>query len=202
MDIIQQVNAIMLEKKLEQVRRNYNGSVLLSTYFSKVVYNQCLEIIRGRKKQIALHSEELLSKEKDDQLSVENKLIIEDEKARLDVIIKGILGLSPRLIIALKLFSRVLVKEEDYLGTLLPENEVKQNFEELFFSDYTAMNDKEVYRLASRGKVGGAFGRLDGCGADNDLIALTKQCLTPELEQRPRNQLSHPRYLFSSAITF
>src|SRR5262245_38500012 len=39
--------------------------------------------------------------------------------------------------------------------------------------------------LAARGKVQDCFARLDGCGADPELVALCKRCLAPEPEDRP-----------------
>jgi serine/threonine-protein kinase len=37
----------------------------------------------------------------------------------------------------------------------------------------------------ARGELGGAFTRLDGCGADAELVLLAKACLSPEQEKRP-----------------
>lgn len=45
----------------------------------------------------------------------------------------------------------------------------------------------QVFRLASRGKLGDCFERLDHCGADADLIVLAKECLELEPQARPRN---------------
>jgi serine/threonine protein kinase len=44
-----------------------------------------------------------------------------------------------------------------------------------------------VLRLATRGKLGGCFERLDACGADAELIALAKHCLELEPNDRPRD---------------
>ena len=52
---------------------------------------------------------------------------------------------------------------------------------------YVAENGTKVYRMASRGKLGDAFSRLDSCGADPELIDLTKECLELEPVDRPRN---------------
>ena len=52
---------------------------------------------------------------------------------------------------------------------------------------YVAKTGTEVYRLASRGKLSDAFSRLDACGADVELIALTKECLELEPVDRPRD---------------
>jgi tetratricopeptide (TPR) repeat protein len=46
----------------------------------------------------------------------------------------------------------------------------------------------EALRLrAVRGQVEDAYARLDGCGADPELIALCKRCLAPDPDARPRN---------------
>lgn len=52
---------------------------------------------------------------------------------------------------------------------------------------YVADNSTLVYRMASRGSLKDAFLRLDDCGADEDLIRLTKRCLQPEPTDRPRD---------------
>ena len=52
---------------------------------------------------------------------------------------------------------------------------------------YVADTGMEVYRMASRGKLDDALSRLDACGADADLIALTKECLELEPVDRPRD---------------
>jgi tetratricopeptide (TPR) repeat protein len=40
-------------------------------------------------------------------------------------------------------------------------------------------------QVAAKGKVADAFARLDGCGADQGLVALCKRCLCPEQAGRP-----------------
>src|SRR5262249_51644261 len=45
----------------------------------------------------------------------------------------------------------------------------------------------EVQRLALLGALGDAYGRLDRCGADAELVALAKRCLAPQPEERPRH---------------
>lgn len=52
---------------------------------------------------------------------------------------------------------------------------------------YVASDGTQVYRMASRGKLTDCFARLDACGADAELIALTKQCLELEPKDRPRD---------------
>ena len=52
---------------------------------------------------------------------------------------------------------------------------------------YTAEDNVELYRMATRGKVDGCFTRLDECGADEELITIAKQCLSPDAKDRPLN---------------
>jgi tetratricopeptide (TPR) repeat protein/tRNA A-37 threonylcarbamoyl transferase component Bud32 len=44
-----------------------------------------------------------------------------------------------------------------------------------------------LIRRAARGEVGDALSRLDGCGADAELVALAKACLAAEAADRPRH---------------
>jgi serine/threonine protein kinase len=52
---------------------------------------------------------------------------------------------------------------------------------------YTGADGEAVRLKAVRGKVAEAFGRLDACGADPELIALAKRCLAAEPADRPRD---------------
>jgi serine/threonine-protein kinase len=45
----------------------------------------------------------------------------------------------------------------------------------------------EAMRLAQRADLADAFARLDGCGADVELVALAKRCLAAQPEGRPRD---------------
>jgi tetratricopeptide (TPR) repeat protein len=50
---------------------------------------------------------------------------------------------------------------------------------------YVAGSPAEVTRKAKRGDVAEALVRLDGCGADAELVALAKECLSPQVHDRP-----------------
>lgn len=52
---------------------------------------------------------------------------------------------------------------------------------------YIGDDGTQVFRLAVRGKLEACFERLDACGADAELIALTKHCLELEPKDRPRD---------------
>ena len=52
---------------------------------------------------------------------------------------------------------------------------------------YVSVDGTQVFRMASRGKLGECFARLDVCDADVELIALTRHCLEVEPQDRPRH---------------
>jgi serine/threonine-protein kinase len=52
---------------------------------------------------------------------------------------------------------------------------------------YVGRSSEEVCRKACNGDLADATARLDACGADAELIALTKTCLAPEVIDRPKD---------------
>ncbi len=52
---------------------------------------------------------------------------------------------------------------------------------------YVGRSSEEVRRKAANGDLKDALERLDACGADGELIALTKRCLAPEAVDRHRD---------------
>ena len=52
---------------------------------------------------------------------------------------------------------------------------------------YQGRSAEEVRRKAANGDLADATARLDGCGADAELIVLTKACLCPEAIDRPKD---------------
>ena len=50
---------------------------------------------------------------------------------------------------------------------------------------YTGADVAAIERKAQAGDLSEAFDRLDGCGADQELVSLCKRCLSPEPEDRP-----------------
>jgi serine/threonine-protein kinase len=52
---------------------------------------------------------------------------------------------------------------------------------------YVDMDRDAVLRKAVRADLTDAFGRLEGCGADAELVSLAKRCLSAEPETRPAN---------------
>jgi eukaryotic-like serine/threonine-protein kinase len=52
---------------------------------------------------------------------------------------------------------------------------------------YVGRSSEEVRRKACNGDLAEAMARVDGCGADPELVALAKQCLSPEASDRPKD---------------
>jgi serine/threonine-protein kinase len=52
---------------------------------------------------------------------------------------------------------------------------------------YVGSNTAQVQRKAIRADLADALTRLDGCGADPELVSLTKRCLAVEPDDRPRD---------------
>jgi serine/threonine protein kinase len=52
---------------------------------------------------------------------------------------------------------------------------------------YVAATSAELLRLAEQGELASAWDRLGGCGADPELVALTRRCLAADPAERPAN---------------
>src|SRR5262249_8209725 len=52
---------------------------------------------------------------------------------------------------------------------------------------YTGRSVQDVVLKAMRGETADALARLDGCGAETELITLAKDCLAVEPDDRPRD---------------
>jgi serine/threonine-protein kinase len=52
---------------------------------------------------------------------------------------------------------------------------------------YVGRSSEEVRRKACNGDLADALARLNGCGADQELLVLTKACLSPEAIDRPKD---------------
>lgn len=148
-EIIQAINLQLLEGKMDKIRDNFNGSVYLSTYFSKVVYNSCLEMVRSRSRKPTMVSDELLEFKKGNDLEIEKSMLIADEFMRLEAILKGFRRRNAKLLFCLKLYARKLITSDD-LNELSSAEGMSMNvkdFPNTFSNDYDNLNDKEVYGL-------------------------------------------------------
>lgn len=161
MDMVQSINQQMLESKLERIQQHYNGSTYLTTYFSKVVYNACLEIARSNKRKPIILDDSVLSYQADKSAMTEKNLMIEEEINRLEGLLKGIRKKKEKINFCLKLYARKVLEEKDLADYPQTKTEVLQPF----FSHYDELNDKEVYK-----QVIPFFNLMEGKKGDADSL--------------------------------
>lgn len=148
-ELIQEVNLQLLEKKLASIRTHFKGSVLLKTYFSKVVYNSFQEIARRRRRQPDFVGEETLLHTADSQLSPIQQLAIRDEMYRLEGILKGFQRKRHKAEFNLKLYVRFLLRETDIQFYNSPKTAPSiELIRQHFFQAYDTLSDKEIYVIA------------------------------------------------------
>ncbi len=148
-ELVQEVNLQLLEKKLDRIRTHFKGTVLLKTYFSKVVYNSFQEMARRRSRQPHFVGEEILLDTADRQLSPVQQLAIQDEIYRLEGILKGLQRKQHKAEFNLKLFIRFILTETDVQFYRSPKTAVAVDLIRAnFFQVYDRLSDKEVYAIA------------------------------------------------------
>ncbi len=163
MEMVQEVNVDLLEKKMARMQEQYNGSVFLRTYFSKVVYNSCLEMARRRKRQPKALPVEGLTEPPSLQLSAFEELAIRDELKRLEALLRGHRQYY-KLRLCFKLWSRSSLKKEDWQFFDGPKTrESIARLEEN--GNEPGLSDKETFELAN-----GLFNILEGKNTDADSL--------------------------------
>lgn len=127
-DIVQYVNEELL-KKIDKIKAQYNGKVMLKTYMSAIIRNICLGRIRkGRnyKKEIP---EEYLNENKTED--VLNKMIIEQEIDKVGKILSLYSKQQNKIELILKLIFRI---------PLVPDDFYKYN-NEILYADFKQIID-------------------------------------------------------------
>lgn len=145
---IQDINLQLWEKKLARIKEQYNGTVLLRTYFSKVVYNTCLEIIRQKQRQPRILSDEVLTAAHSDDLDAYQRLAIRDELRRFEGFLRGLTDRRYKSELCLKLFARLILMHADIQWYEAPKTrEAIAEIKAHFFQAYDHLSDKEVYQI-------------------------------------------------------
>ena len=147
-DLIQAINLQLLEGKLEKIRHHFNGSVYLRTYFSKVIYNTCLEMVRQRKRQVKTIDMAVLYRAESDRLNAYENLIIREEMYRLEAILKGLGRTRIKAQLCLKLVARIILQMVDIQFYVSPKTteEIKM-IKGYFFREYHHLTDREVFGI-------------------------------------------------------
>lgn len=112
-DVVQMVNEDII-KKIDAIRKNYNGQSLLKTYFSAIVRNSCLKIHQKHAREMTmLPLEEGDSTEEE---TVTNQLEIEHDVERLKRIFSYFGRKHGRVILCLKLNFQIPIERGDILS--------------------------------------------------------------------------------------
>ncbi len=148
MDVVQTINTHLLEKKMARIQEHFNGSVYLRTYFSKVVYNTCLEITRKKARQPLITGDDLLVHHSDSSLNPEEQLAIKDELKRMEALLRGLGKKKKKTLLCLKLFAKKWLDEADLSDYNDPNlRDELAMMRTSFFDNYESMTDKAAYEV-------------------------------------------------------
>ncbi len=176
-EVVQEINLQLWEKKLDRIKAQYNGSVYLRTYFSKVVYNACLEIARSRRRQPRFLSDELLQFTGDNTAGAFEQIAIRDELHRLEGFFRGLAGKRLKSELCLKLFVRFILSMPDLKWFEGPKTQsATAAIRQHFFEAYDHLSDKEVY-----GIIVDLFNILESRDTDADSLRKWVQQLADRL---------------------
>ncbi|MBX2872997.1 MAG: hypothetical protein KTR30_12875 [Saprospiraceae bacterium] len=165
-ELIQEVNLVLLESRLQKIQLHFKGTVKLRTYFSKVVYNSFQELARRRSRQPTMLSEESLQHTPDADLNAYQKMAIQDELFRLEAILKGLGKRQHKALFNLKLLVRFLLEQTDIQFYTSPKTtSVLERIKKSFFQPYDQMTDKEVFDLSVQ-----LYNLLEGKENDGDSL--------------------------------
>lgn len=149
-DIVQQVNLVLLEKKLARMREQFNNTVLLRTYFTKIVWNTCLEIARARGRQPKMVDAELLLEFRSDTSSASDETLIRDEVRRFEGILRSMHTGRHKAAVCLKLFARIPLSREDLQWYDTPRTRaVFETVSQTLTQAYDHLSDKDLYALVA-----------------------------------------------------
>lgn len=151
-DLVQTINEKLLRDKLRNMQAQYNYSAYVATYFSKIVYNLCIELHRATKRERVFdRSKELEEVEAgyEDERGL-GAAVIAQETLRFETILKLFGKARAKLELCLRLLFRMEITAAEVreyypacssqdLHTLLTA----------FGGDFESMTDKEIYALVT-----------------------------------------------------
>ena len=147
-DLIQSVNEKLLTDRLRKMQRQYNSSVKLRVYFTRIIYHLCLEILRSkRKEKRILVDSEFVEQTEDASQGILTNLIIEEEINRLHLILRLSFEEKAKLEIVLKLINHLPLNERD-VKRYCPNLEAKEvhSLLERVNKDCIKLNNKEIFK--------------------------------------------------------
>lgn len=120
-DTVQSVNEELI-KRLESIERNYNGSVLLTTYMNVVIRNICLRIHEQNRTRILLEplTDDVESQNSDHLTTI----MIQEEYRQLSLALRLFGAKREKIILCLKIYFRLSIPEQElrtYFTALSPD---------------------------------------------------------------------------------
>jgi RNA polymerase sigma factor (sigma-70 family) len=109
-DVVQSVNEEMI-RRLSGIERNYNGSVLLSTYMNVVIRNICLRI--REREQSQLQTEPLTDEQIPNGTDHLNALLIQEEYQRLATALRLFDTKRTKIILCFRIYFRTPIPVKD-----------------------------------------------------------------------------------------
>lgn len=146
MDLVQEVNLQLLESKIEKIRTHYNNSVQLRTYFSKVVYNACLEKARKQTPMQVSSPDIILEGTSDRSATPIQQMAIKEELIKLHGCLLALPRLRLKATLCLKATAKIPFDQSDiqFLQSPKTKDEIEIIRQHLF-NHYNHLQHKEVF---------------------------------------------------------
>jgi DNA-directed RNA polymerase specialized sigma24 family protein len=166
MDLIQEVNLQLLDNKIEKIKIHFNNSVQLRTYFSRVVYNACLEMARKQPPQHLARPENFLSDTPVKNSSPVQLLALKEEMVRLRGCLLALPKRRHKATICLKAIAKIPLQQNDIQFLQSPKTEVEiTRIKTSLFAPYGHLQHKEVFSLLSA-----LYDKIEGKSTDGDSL--------------------------------
>lgn len=147
-DIIQEINTQLLEKKLAQISKHYNGSSALRTYFSRVVQNMCREMIRKRNRTLVTQRIDDHPIHAESGSKSDFGAYLSEERKRFEAILKTYRPAKrKKLMLCMRLMSYLPITEGDfktYFGEEILADPDHQKSIEAFMQPYGKLDEKKI----------------------------------------------------------
>ncbi len=166
MDLVQEVNLQLLESKIEKIRTHFNHSVKLKTYFSKVVYNTCLEIARKNPAEQPADPSSILVNTPNNYRNPLQELALKEETLRLHGCLLALPKLRHKATLCLKVIAKIPFYQQDIQFLQSPKTELEiLAIKEKLFTNYSHLQLKEVFDL-----LADLYKKIEGKSTEGDSL--------------------------------
>jgi DNA-directed RNA polymerase specialized sigma24 family protein len=146
-DVIQSVNEHLL-RRMPNIQKQFDGSVLVRTYLSQIVRNICLSLIRG--KQFAREFQELSEEAELDGDPVTDRYSLDRGRVLLEAVLAQFGRHRAKLVLCLKLRFRIPMVTDDILAWSPVCDQLSMTtLLSSFGGDYRSLTEKEVFAIVT-----------------------------------------------------